>query len=317
MTASGALLVQVSHWDPEMWAARLRETLADRDIFTELTHQSRKAARYALVWKPDPGMLATLPELEVIFSLGAGVDHILCDSSLPDRPIVRVVDPNLTMRMTEWVVFQVLLHHRQHLAYCEQQMARTWRELSQPMAGEVTVGIMGYGHLGRHAGQALRQIGFRVIGWGRSPKAGVDVPYYAGAEGRGEFLARTDILVSLLPDTPETRGILNRELIAGLTGDGPLEGPILINAGRGACQIDSDINDALESGQLRAATLDVFETEPLPAESPLWERPNLVLTPHVAAMSDPVALSRYVAGQILRFEAGEALQNLVDREAGY
>jgi glyoxylate/hydroxypyruvate reductase A len=160
-------------------------------------------------------------------------------------------------------------------------------------------------------------MGFQVAGWSRSAKAIEGVDCYADEAELGPFLGRTDILVSLLPLTPATRGIIDRKLIRQLARDGPLGGPVLINAARGEQQVESDILAALDSGELLAATLDVFETEPLPPDSPLWRHPKVTVTPHVAADSDPDTICRYVLGQIDRIERGLPAENIVDRARGY
>ena len=259
-----------------------------------------------------------MPGLEIIFSLGAGVDHMFRDPALPDLPIVRVVDPDLTLRMGEWVALHVLRHHRAHERYAAQQAATVWAEdEEQPAASEVRVGLLGLGVLGRHAATVLKGIGFDVAGWSRSPRDVPGLDCYAGSAGLRPFLARTDILVCLLPLTDDTRGIVNRDLLSGLARDGRLGGPFFLNAGRGGLQVEADILACLEDGTLKGATLDVFETEPLPATSPLWHHPRVMITPHNAAMSAPEAVSALIARQIRRHERGEPLENVVDRRAGY
>jgi glyoxylate/hydroxypyruvate reductase A len=181
----------------------------------------------------------------------------------------------------------------------------------------VRVGVLGLGVLGRDAAAKLAAMGFDVAGWSRTPKPDAGVPAFHGEEGLGAFLARTDILVCLLPLTDETRGFLNRGLFGRLARDGRLGGPVLINAGRGGQQVEADILACLDDGTLHAATLDVFETEPLPADSALWAHPAVTVTPHNAAMSDPETIGRLVAEQIRRFEAGEPLRDVVDRRLGY
>ena len=312
-----SILVAVKGWSPDHWVDALRSAGGGRKVEVAPDVADPAAIRYALVWKPEPGYLAGLPNLEVVFSLGAGVDHLTSDPELPDLPVVRIVDPDLTMRMTEWVVLQVLLHHRQHRAYEAFQAERTWHSLRQWSARDVRVGVMGLGVLGLDAARALKHLGFQVAGWSRSVKSEPGIDCYNGEEGLAHFLARTDILVVLLPLTDDTRGILDAGLIGRLATDGPLGGPVLINAGRGGLQVEADVDAALRDGRLRAASLDVFATEPLPADSPLWTAPNLVITPHVAAESDPVALSAYVMRQIDAYERGEPLQHLVDRRRGY
>jgi glyoxylate/hydroxypyruvate reductase len=231
--------------------------------------------------------------------------------------VVRIVDPDLTMRMTEWVVLEVLRHHRQSARYAESSARRAWEPLRQWSAAKIRVGIMGLGELGRDSARALRALGFPVSGWSRSPKAIAGVACYAGIDGLDAFLKDTDILVALLPLTDETRGLIDRDLIDRLSRRGPLGAPVLINAGRGGLQVEADIDAAMRDGRLAGASLDVFASEPLPADSPLWTAPNLIITPHIAAESDPIALSANVLAQIAAFERGEPLQNLVDRARGY
>jgi glyoxylate/hydroxypyruvate reductase A len=274
--------------------------------------------RYALVWKPPEGMLASLPNLEVIFSIGAGVDHVLGQSDLPDVPLVRFVDPNLTMRMSEYVCLQVLMHHRRVRDYAELQAQSTWNEIwPQPSANEIRVGVMGLGVLGLDAVKKLRMLGYQLAGWSRSQKQIDGMECFAGDEGLKPFLARTDILICLLPHTPETEGMLNAALISGLAADSPLPGPVLINAGRGKIQVEADILAALEANELWAASLDVFEEEPLPSTSPLWSHPRVIITPHNASISDDIAVCRYVVEQIARYESGGGLENVVDVNQGY
>ncbi len=273
--------------------------------------------KYALVWKPEPGLLARCPNLEVIFSVGAGVDHIFRDPELPDLPIVRFVDPNLTGPMVEWVVLQVLFHIRQQRQYGAMQQKKEWRELPQPPATRFRIGIMGFGELGQASAKALLPLGFQICGWSQSPKQVDGVTSFHGAGQLDEFLGQSDILVSLLPLTEQTRGVLNASLIDRLARDGPFGAAILINAGRGGSQVEEDIAKALNDGRLHGASLDVFETEPLPQSSPLWGVENLVITPHAAAISDPDALATHVANQIRRYDSGQSLEHLVDRTRGY
>ena len=288
------------------------------DIVTPQTVGDRAAVDYALTWRHRPGALADLPNLKAIFSLGAGVDHLFGDAALPEVPIVRVVDPDLRDRMSEWVVLHALIHHRQQRMYDWLQDQATWDEdADQPAAGEVRVGVMGLGVLGADAARKLAMIGFDVAGWSRTPREVEGVACFHGAAGLDAMLARTDILVALLPLTPDTRGILNARLFAKLASDGRLGGPILLNAGRGGLQVEADILACLDEGVLKAAALDVFETEPLPKDSPLWRHPRVTISPHNAAISTPGAVARYVADQILSHESGRALQNVVDRVQGY
>ncbi|MDD9908946.1 MAG: glyoxylate/hydroxypyruvate reductase A [Ahrensia sp.] len=297
-----------------------RQCLPDHeiiDIETGLSDAQRDRVAYAAVWAPEPGLLAGLPSLEVIFSSGAGVDHVFADPHLPDKPLVRFVDPDLTGRMVEWVVLQCLIHLRQQRRYDASQRARKWDEAFQPAAHEVTVGIMGFGELGQAAASALLPLGFQLRGWSRSKKVMEGVEIFGGKDELDGFLGGTDFLVSLLPYTTETHGVLNRDLFSKLRHGRFDIGPVLINAGRGKSQVEEDIAEALRDGTLAGASLDVFETEPLPQDSALWDFDNLIITPHNAAVSDAGALAHYVARQIRNYEAGQPLENVVDRSRGY
>ncbi len=312
-----AILVAITGWDPAPWVEAVRAGDRTRPVFVWPDVPDPSAVAYALTWKPTPGALAGLPDLKVIFSLGAGVDHLIFAKDLPEVPIVRVVDPDLTGRMTEWVVLQVLTHHRRQRLYDRQQRERVWRELAQPAAHEVRVGIMGMGVLGAASARALAGLGFRVAGWSRHGSSVADVESFAGEDGLDAFLKRTDILVCLLPLTEATRGILSASLVETLAHGGRPGMPVLINGGRGGLQVESDIVAALENGTLGGASLDVFETEPLDPASPLWGMDNVVITPHSAAASAADALIPGLLKQIADFEAGRPLTNVVDRKAGY
>ncbi|HET7411477.1 MAG TPA: glyoxylate/hydroxypyruvate reductase A, partial [Pararhizobium sp.] len=264
------------------------------------------------------GSLARLPNLQAIFSAGAGVDHILTDDRLPEVPIVRVVADDLTMRMSEYVVWQVLDHHRMGALYRRQQARHLWREeLRQPAASQVTVGIMGLGALGGDAARKLSVMGFNVTGWSRRPKQVEGVTCHHGEAGLDPFLASADIVVVLLPLTRDTHGILDLDLFRRMKKEGPLGLPILINAGRGGLQNEADILQALDTQILGAAALDVFNEEPLPAGHPLWDHPRVTITPHAAASSDPAAIIPEIVRQMAAHEAGRPFENVVDRQAQY
>jgi glyoxylate/hydroxypyruvate reductase A len=312
-----AILIATTGWDQEAWAALFRAAEPSRRVFLWPDVPDTAAVGYALVWSPPAGLFAKLPNLRVIFSTGAGVDHIIFRDDLPDVPIVRMVKADLTKRMTDWVTLQVLLHHRQHRSYAALQAEHRWHELRQPAASEVRVGVMGMGVLGRDSAAVLARLGFQVAGWSRRPSKVLGVQSFHGKEQLDAFLARTDILVSLLPLTPETRGILSMSLFRKLAREGKLGGPVLINAGRGGLQVEADIVATLDEGVLKGASLDVFETEPLPATSPLWGRSDVFITPHSAAWSSPEALAVDIHRQILAFERGAPLEHVVDRAAAY
>jgi glyoxylate/hydroxypyruvate reductase A len=318
----GALALLITggteNWSPPRWRERFTAVCPDRPVALVPEDAVDPAAvRYAAVWKPKPGGVAAFPNLAAIFNLGAGVDALMADPSLPDVPIVRVADDDLTGRMSEYVLLHVLMHHR-HQRYIDAcQRDRVWAPPAQRAASAVRVGVMGLGVLGLDAAQVLRRLGFEVAGWSRTRNAIPGIATFAGEAELPAFLARTDILVCLLPLTPATKGILNRRTFSLLARDGALGGPVVINVGRGGLQVEPDLLAALNDGTLKAATLDVFETEPLPPASPFWSHPKVTISPHNAADTDPDAISVYIAAQIARHERGDALQNVVDRRLGY
>ena len=297
------------------------KALPDMQFIDWRTEKHKKpdlsSIRYALVWQPDEGLLASLPNLEVIFSAGAGVDHIFADPKLPkDKPIVRFVDPDLRDRMSEWIVLQCLMHLRQQRDYDKNQRSHDWVEFSQPIAAQMRVGIMGLGVLGIDAAMKLKTMGFQVHGWSRSEKRIKGVRSFWGANALDGFLGISDILVNLLPLTKETTGILCTGLFEKLPRDGVMR-PVVINAGRGKSQIEADIVKALKNRVLGGVSLDVFQSEPLSEDSLLWDIDNAIITPHIAAASSMLALAAYTIGMIKSHENGEGLDNLVDQARGY
>ncbi len=312
------VILSLKNFNQAEWIDRLQPLLPNRKVegWDEGVSEPDQAS-FLLAWKPDPAVFSKLPNLKMIISLGAGVDHLMSLPELPNLPLVRIIDPDLTSRMTEWVVFQTLLHHRQHLTYATQQKAHYWKQHRQWAAKDVRVGILGLGEIGLGAAKALKSLGFQVAGWSRSAKDTAGIESFHGQDQLPGFLKQTDILINLLPSTPATHKLVNAKTLAMLSQSGPLGGPVYINAGRGASQDEAAIDDALTSGLLKGASIDVFAVEPLPETSPLWKHENCIITPHVAAESNPAAISKYVVEQIESFERGEAMKNLVDLEAGY
>jgi glyoxylate/hydroxypyruvate reductase A len=266
----------------------------------------------ALVWQPPPGELARYPSLRAILSLGAGIDGLLAQAGLPDVPIARMVDPSLTRTMSEYVLLATLRHHRQFDHFERAQRAARWSFALPPQAAERQVGIMGLGVLGSAAAASLAAHGFRVAGWSREAKRLAGVESFAGPDGLDAFLARTEILVCLLPLTSHTCGILSAATFARLP-----RGACLINVARGAHLVETDLIAALDSGQVEGATLDVFRAEPLPPDHPLWHHPKVLITPHVASYASPLTGAEGVAENIRRARAGRPLLHQVDRGRGY
>jgi glyoxylate/hydroxypyruvate reductase len=267
----------------------------------------------ALVWRPPPGWLASLPNLKLILSQGAGVDHILVDPLLPQHvPIIRLVDPYMTKSMVEYVTFQVLRLHLKEPDFRRQQRDHVWRQLVPPSARDRRVGILGLGELGAACAATLTSLGFDVAGWSRSPKQLPGVTSFSGPEQYPAFLTRSEILVCLVPLTPETRGILGRATFEQLP-----RGAGVINAGRGGHLIEADLLAALESGQIGDAVLDVFQTEPLPADHPFWDHPRIVVTPHVAALTNPATAAEVIGANLRRLAVGDDFPGRINPDVGY
>ncbi|PHP69085.1 glyoxylate/hydroxypyruvate reductase A [Zhengella mangrovi] len=315
------ILVAVGDDSPEDWLPVFAERYPGETVHwyrPDLPDSVLRACSHAIVWAPDAALLDRVGHMSALFSLGAGVDHITRSGvALPPIPIVRYVGDDLTHRMSEWIVLQCLAHLRQHGRYAMQQRDHTWRALSQPGAEDVRVGLMGLGVLGQDAAAKLKPFGFRLSGWSRTRKAIDGMTCFAGEGELDGFLAQTDFLVSLLPRTAETEGLVNRAFLEKLARDGVFGAPVYINAGRGKTQVDADVVAALQDGTLAGASLDVFETEPLPADHPAWDAPNLVITPHAAAWSKRSSVVDYVMGQIRRQREGLPLENVIDPQAGY
>jgi glyoxylate/hydroxypyruvate reductase len=313
-----SLLIAMSQWDLDSWRQRFQRHLPGMEIVALGEPFDRRSVRYAASWKHPEGALSGLPALEAIFSLGAGVDHLFADARLPDVPMARVVDPDLTSRMSEYIVLHCLMALRQQRRYDRQQALRQWiDDRDQPAARDVRVGILGMGVLGLDAAGKLMALGFDVACWSRTARDVEGLASFAGRDGFAPFLRRTDILVNLLPSTPETAGLLNRQTFSGLASDGCLGPPFLINAGRGASQNEDDILACLEDGTLQHATLDVFVKEPLDPASPFWLHPKVTVTPHNSAMSSPDAICALIARQIGNLGRGLPLEHQVERGRGY
>ena len=299
--------------DAMEWRRELRKHVPELElrVWPELGDPTEIEA--ALVWRPPPGLLDQLANLRLILSLGAGVDHVLADPSLPPGvPIVRLVDPYMTVAMSEYVQAQVLRLHRQDPAYLAQQKKALWRQLPQPNAAERRVGVLGLGVLGGDAALKLKVLGFDVAGWSRTERKLPGIASFHGPAGLGALLGRSEILVNLLPLTPATTGILDAGLFARLP-----RGASLVNCARGGHLVEADLLAALDSGQLSAAVLDVFGDEPLPPRHPFWRHPRIFITPHVAAATHAPTAAPGVAENLRRLAAGRPLLNRVDPSERY
>lgn len=297
----------------EQWRREIAAALPDDSLAIWPDVADPAAVRIALVAKPPRGALARLPNLQLICSLWAGVDGLLADPTLPRHiPLTRLIDPQLSASMVESVLLHVLCAHRLAPRYRIQQARAEWRQHAQPAAAERTVGILGFGKLGRACAEALLPLGFRVIGWSRTPGSHARVQCEHGEEGLRRVLGPSNILVCLLPHTGETEGLLDATRLALLPS-----GATVINVGRGAVIDDGALLGALETGHVESAILDVFNEEPLPPEHPYWRHQRIWIYPHVAAETDPGSAARIVATTVHRFRAGEPLPEQVDLERGY
>ncbi len=308
-----ALLLKTDIERGDAWQRALHAADPDMTVHDWPYDGDPAEIEFALVWGPPRGALRRFADLKAIFSIGAGIDHLASDPELPDGvPVVRMVEPGLTAGMTEFVILGVLTHHRFMLDYAAQQRTRIWREIPQIAAARRRVGIMGLGVLGSEAADKVAALGFAVAGWSRSPKERPGISTFHGEAGLEPFLARSDILVCLLPLTVETEGILNARTFAALP-----RGAALVSTGRGGHVVEADLLAALDSGQIGGATLDVFREEPLPPESPFWAHPRVILTPHVASMTIPDSAAEAVVANIRRLRAGQPLHHVVDLRRGY
>lgn len=303
-------------FDIPYWIAELEKQLPGARV-REWKPGDDRPADYALVWHPPVEMLQGR-DLKAVFALGAGVDSILSKlrehpQMLPlSIPLFRLEDTGMGLQMQEYAVSQVLHWFRRFDDYQALKQQARWQPLDEYRREDFTIGIMGAGVLGAKVAQGLQEWGFPLRSWSRSRKAWPQVQSFAGADELNEFLRETRVLINLLPNTAETVGIINQQLLAQLP-----DGSYVLNLARGVHVVEDDLLAALESGKLKGAMLDVFSREPLPAASPLWAHPRVAMTPHIAAVTRPQEAITYIAGTISQLERGETVSGQVDRRRGY
>ncbi|HGM4843916.1 TPA: glyoxylate/hydroxypyruvate reductase GhrA [Serratia marcescens] len=304
-------------FNAQEWLAGIKQRLPQAEI-REWQRGDERPADYALVWRPPHEMLANRRDLKAVFALGAGVDAILDQErkhpgTLPAGvPLLRLEDTGMAQQMQEYTLSYVLRYFRRFDEYQALQQRQEWQPLDPHSLDDFTIGILGAGVLGQSVARKLTEFGFSVRCWSRSAKQIDGVQSFAGEAQRAAFLDGVKLLINLLPNTPETVGILNRELFAQLSS-----GAYLINIARGAHLVEADLLAALEQGQLAAATLDVFAREPLPQDHPFWRHPRVTITPHIAAITLPQQAMDQIAANIRALEAGHAPAGVVDRQRGY
>ncbi|HEJ7919939.1 glyoxylate/hydroxypyruvate reductase GhrA [Serratia marcescens] len=304
-------------FNAQEWLAGIKQRLPQAEV-REWQRGDERPADYALVWRPPHEMLANRRDLKAVFALGAGVDAILDQErkhpgTLPAGvPLLRLEDTGMAQQMQEYALSYVLRYFRRFDEYQALQQRQEWQPLDPHSLDDFTIGILGAGVLGQSVARKLTEFGFSVRCWSRSAKQIDGVQSFAGEAQRAAFLDGVKLVINLLPNTPETVGILNRELFAQLSS-----GAYLINIARGAHLVEADLLAVLEQGQLAAATLDVFAREPLPQDHPFWRHPRVTITPHIAAITLPQQAMDQIAANIRALEAGHAPAGVVDRQRGY
>jgi len=295
------------------WGRLLHERIADVDFRVYPDCGAQEDIDVVLAWKPPRGVLATFPRLKLVCSLGMGVDHLLDDPLLPaEVPIVRLVDPDMVEQMSEYALYAVLHFHRRFDVYERQQRERRWEELPLPHTATRSVGVMGLGVIGSDCARKLHTLGFRVLGWSRTPKAMPGIECLHGRAELKRFLEQSEILLVVLPATVDTAGIIDATALGAMPS-----GSYLVNIARGNLVAEPDLLAALDSGRLAGAFLDVARKEPPPPTDPLWTHPRVRLTPHIAGLTNPQTAIEPIVENILRLRRGESLRNLVDRSLGY
>lgn len=306
-------LVIINPKGVEPWIEALRQVDPSIDIRTFPNDSNRDEISFALTWRHPFGIFKDYPNLKCISSMGAGVDHLFKDPDLPKSiSITRLVDPYLAQDMAEFVLALIMNHLRDLNAFKIKQTQTIWRPAEYLRIKDVKVGIMGMGAIGSKVASELQKTGFKVVGWARTPKEASTIPVYHGHGELTKFLNNSDILVCVLPLTPQTKGILNKTNFKSLP-----ENAFIINVGRGEHLIEDDLIQFISEGRLSGASLDVFDTEPLPVNNPLWKHPRINITPHIASITNPASVAPQIIENYYRMKENKPLLNIVSREKGY
>jgi glyoxylate/hydroxypyruvate reductase A len=308
-----ALLIKAGREAPENWIRAFNAAFPGMECRVWPEVGKREEIEYFLGNELPEGEFAKLPNLKLVAGTRVGVEGLLKDASLPRHiPIIRNTDRQRAATMTGWVLYHVIRHHRRFAEFAANQQARKWEHLQFTAPEKLRIGIMGLGNLGGTVARSLTALMYDVAGWSRSPKKIAGVESFAGAEGLPAFLARSDILVSILPKTPATNDLMNAERFAQLP-----KGAYFINCGRGTTVDEPALLAALDSGHLSGAALDVYKVEPLPADHPFWGHPKVAMTPHYSCTGSASYGAEGVIEAIRKVRAGETLTNTVDRKEGY
>ncbi len=308
-----ALLIICTDRDLSPWVAALKNLKPDLDVRVYPEEGNLDDIEFVLCWKHPKGILKRYPNLKVISSMGAGVDHMFTDPDLPfNVPIVRIVDPELAQGMSEFVIGIILNQMRSLTQYHEHQKQKHWKAKRFQIAKNTQIGIMGLGVLGQDLARKLIAIGFKVAGWAQTPKSLDALNIYVGTEDFETFLSKSNILVCLLPLTKQTENILDKRTFSKLP-----ENAYVINVARGEHVVDADLIEMIDAGHLSGATLDVFRKEPLPEAHAFWYHPKIAITPHIASLTNPVSVAPQIIENYNRCKAGQALLNEVSVKLGY
>ncbi len=308
-----SIAILTNHKDPKSWKKALQEKLPNVQI--DIVGESEMAfnAEFLVCWKPEKGQLKDFPNLKVIQSLGAGVDHIFDTNLIPtNRKVVRIVDPNLMVDMWEYTLAATMNYLKDFPIYAQQQNKKAWIQHKYKTISTTTVSVMGLGKIGGYVAEQFAKLGFKVQGWSNSIKTIKGVKSFAGQLDLSLFLKNTDVLINILPLTANTTGILNTTFLEKLP-----RGAYLINVGRGGHLIEADLLPLIEAGQLSGATLDVFQEEPLPKNHPFWIHAKIVVTPHIASLTNIESAVNQVVENYQRMVKGEGLLNEVSPKKGY
>lgn len=308
-----ALVIVSETLNLQPWIAALKKADPEVEVITLQELKDPGQVEFALAWNHRTGIFREFPNLKTISSMGAGVDHLMKDPDIPKNiRIVRIMDPLLSQDMFEFILALIMSRMKNLHLFNEQQQQKVWKKKRYLRMDQVGIGIMGTGVIGHHVASGLLRVGFNVSGWSRTEGQPTAYRKFFGKNQLKEFFGQTDILVCLLPLTPETRGILNREHLSMLPA-----GAWVINVGRGGHVVDEELIEVINSGHLDGASLDVFQEEPLPPQHPFWSQPRIHITPHNASLTDPDSVAPQILDNYYRTLRGEALINLVDRDAGY
>lgn len=314
MAAALGTLVFYSDFDDfEIWKMALQAQLPTLEVVHATAIERPEDVHYAMAWKPPAGFFQQMPNLRLIINLGAGVDALVARDDLPAGiPITRITDPQMGRMMAGYVLFAVLRHARDIPHFEQAQRRGEWAYRHPRAPDEITVAVLGLGQLGATAAREVKRQGFRTLGWSRGSRRIEGVECYSGMETLDDVLGRAQIVVLMLPLTPQTRGLFDRARLERLR-----PGAAFVNVARGALVDQAALTELLESGHIGSATLDVFEREPLPAGDRLWHLPNVLITPHLASVAIPESSALQIAANIQRVAAGQEPENRIDAIRGY